>query len=52
MIKGELYPKLKLNIFYALNVKIINMCLKNKVSILKNIIWETQKWNAKYFLDQ
>ena len=41
-IKGEVHPKLKVSMFYALYHKIINTFSQNNMSV--QIVWETQKW--------
>ena len=43
--KGELYPQTKIEHIFVCYLKIINTFLKLDISILKKIIWETQKWH-------
>ena len=48
MIQGKLH--LKPNIYLArfvhyANLNIINTIVKNNISILKQIVWQTQKWH-------
>ena len=48
MIKGKLH--LKPNKYLArfvhhVNLNIINTIVKNNISILKQIVWQTQKWH-------
>ena len=47
--KGELHLKPKLSMFCVL-FQYYQHCFENDTSILKQIVWETQKWQAKQFL--
>ena len=50
-VKGELLP----NPMVLHHLKIINTFLKNDISILKQIVWQTQIWHwnfSRFFIDQ